>query len=229
MSINFDDPATWWLKYPIIAHDVGRTNDRSTAVIGGTFPYRPGVVGIKELIELPQGLYGSDLANVLAEIDRRYGNDALIVADLSSDATYGEVLHDTFGKRVVGVQIGAHGDGSTFEIRRVRNGAIQVCQVGRTALFQTLLRECRSNTIRLPQGPMGKRAFQQLVDLEVQAKENRDIYKCLPGKHDDLAISCAILVWAARHPRLGLWLRPIEDRHRPRPRRPQGDPWKAFV
>jgi hypothetical protein len=137
----------------------------------------------------------------LAEIDRRYGNDAPIVPYLSSDATYGEVLHDTFGKRVVGVQIGAHGDGSTFEIRRVRNGVIQVC-LGRTPLFQTLLRECRSNTIRLPQGPMGKRAFQQLVDLEVQAKENRDIYKWLPGKHDDLAISCAILVWA---PGIRVW------------------------
>ena len=32
---------------------------------------------------------------------------------------------------------------------------------------------------------MGKRAFQQLVDLEVQAKENRDIYKCPPGKRFD--------------------------------------------
>jgi hypothetical protein len=39
-----------------------------------------------------------------------------------------------------------------------------------------------------------------------------------------------MLAWAADHPHFKtVWVQPIEDRYRPRPRRPQGNPWKAFV
>ena len=114
MTFNHDDPATWPLKMPIIAHDVGRTNDRSTAVVGGHCPIGPRRLGIKQVMELPQGLYGSELANALAAIDCNYNRDALIVADLSNDATDAEALFDTFSPRVIGVHIGAHGDGMNF-------------------------------------------------------------------------------------------------------------------
>jgi hypothetical protein len=40
---------------------------------------------------------GSARASALATADRRYNSNALIVADLSNDATYAEVLLDTFG------------------------------------------------------------------------------------------------------------------------------------
>jgi hypothetical protein len=53
-----DDPALWPVKYPLIAHDVGRTNDRSTAVVGGYSPLVPGELVVKELVELPQGYFG---------------------------------------------------------------------------------------------------------------------------------------------------------------------------
>ena len=40
MSYNLDDPSTWPAFKPlIIAHDVGRSRDRSTAVVGGISPY----------------------------------------------------------------------------------------------------------------------------------------------------------------------------------------------
>jgi len=103
---NLDDPATWPLKYPVIAHDVARSNDRSTAIVGGTIPYRPQVLGIKDTIELPQDCYGSALASHLAIIDRQYNSDALIIADLSNDPTYAEPLFDLFGPRLIGVHIG---------------------------------------------------------------------------------------------------------------------------
>ena len=51
-----------------------------------------------------------------------YNRDCLIVADLSNDATYAETLVDTFGPRVVGLQIGRSGDGTTCEQRTVRTG-----------------------------------------------------------------------------------------------------------
>jgi hypothetical protein len=89
---------TWPCFRPlIIAHDVGRSRDRSTAVVGGLSPFEPRLTGIKEAEELPQGVYGSARASALAAIDRRYNSDALIVADLSNDPTYAEVLFDTFG------------------------------------------------------------------------------------------------------------------------------------
>ena len=50
-------------------------------------------------------------ASALAAVDRRHHNNALIVADLSNDATYAETLLETFGPRVIGLQISRHGDG----------------------------------------------------------------------------------------------------------------------
>jgi hypothetical protein len=217
MTFDPDDPSTWPLKYPVIAHDVGRSNDRSTAVVGGTIPYRPGVLGVQKIIELPQNCYGSALVGQLAAVDRAYNNDALIIADLTSDPTYAEALFDMFGNRVIGVHICPHGDGTNFERRGVRNSVMPVYNVGRTFLFDRLLTDFRSAQIRLIDGPEALRLYEQLNALEVERKETGKIYKCLPGKHDDLAISAAMLNFAIRHPHFGSWARHIDDRHRPRP------------
>ena len=106
MMFNRDDPNSWPCFRPlIIAHDVGHRRDRSTAVVGGLSPFEPRLIGIKEAEELPQGLYGSARASALAIVDRRYHSDAVIVADLSNDATYAEVLFDTFGpSRVIRIR-----------------------------------------------------------------------------------------------------------------------------
>ena len=61
-----------WDVFPhIIAHDVGHKKDRSTAVIGGPSLDAPGLIGMKEFVELPQGLAGNSRADALAMIDRR--------------------------------------------------------------------------------------------------------------------------------------------------------------
>jgi hypothetical protein len=74
-------------------------------VIGGNGPLPPRLLGVLHSEELPQGLYGSPRASALAAIDRRYNHNALIVADLSYDPTYAEVLYETFGPRVIGLHI----------------------------------------------------------------------------------------------------------------------------
>ena len=80
------DPRLWPRLHPLlIAHDVGGSRDRSTAVVGGYCGYAPGILGIKEFSELPQDLYGSMRASALAQVDARYDRNALIVADLSND------------------------------------------------------------------------------------------------------------------------------------------------
>ena len=116
----------------IIAHDVGRSRDRSTAVVGGNCPLGPRLLGIVESEELPQGLFGSARASALAVIDRRHQSNGLIVADLSTDASYAEVLHATFGRRVIGLQISRNGDGMNAELRAVNNSAMPVYTIGRS-------------------------------------------------------------------------------------------------
>ena len=71
-------------------------------------------------------------------------------------------------------------------------------------------------------------AYQQLAELETELRDTGMVYKCLPGKHDDLGISCAMLAWAARHPHLNEW---FQDASRTRRRWPpqQSYGWAAFT
>jgi hypothetical protein len=229
MTFNREDPNTWPQFRPlIIAHDVGRSRDRSTAVIGGNSPFQPRLLGIKELEELPQGLYGSPRASALAAIDRRYNCNALIVADLSNDATYAEVLLETFGPRVIGVHIGPHGDGMNFEKRPVKNSSMLIYTIGRSYLLELFHTELQSDQVRFVDGPMSQRAYEQLNGLETEMRESGIVYSCPPGQHDDLGISCAMLAWAARHPHLSEWVRIFErSRIIRKPRKTFG--WEAFT
>jgi hypothetical protein len=212
---------TWeYFRPHIIAHDVGRTKDRSTAVIGGKSPFAPDLFGIKEFKELPQGLYGSARADTLAMIDRRYDSKTLIVADLSNDATYAEPLFERFGHRLIGVQITRGGNDMNPETRQVKNDAILVYTIGRTFLFDLLLREMQDDKVRILHGAASIRAYEQLMALEIEFRQSGMIYGCPSGQHDDLAISCAMLIWAAQHPHLEYWTRALEGPRPPRNRRP---------
>jgi len=229
MTFNRDDPNTWPYFSPlIIAHDVGRSRDRSTAVIGGNGPFEPRLLGIRELHELPQGLYGSARASALAAIDRQYNSNALIVADLSNDATYAEVLFDTFGVRVIGLQITRSGDGMACERRPVKHSAILIYTIGRTYLLELLHTEMQNAQVRFVDGPMSKRAYEQLMGLETEMRESGTVYSCPQGQHDDLGISCAMLAWAAQHPHLREWVRISEQSRRPRKPSPQVS-WAAWT
>jgi hypothetical protein len=229
MTFNRDDPNTWPYCRPlIIAHDVARSRDSSTAVIGGNCPVGPRLLGIKELEELQKGLYGSSRASALAAIDRRYNNNALIVADLSNDATYAEVLFETFGPRVIGLQITRHGDGLNAERRPVKNGSILVYTIGRSYLLELFHTEMQKDQVKFVAGPMSLRAYEQLMNLETEMRDSGIVYTCPPGKHDDLGISCAMLAWAARHPHLPEWVRIFErSRIIRKPRQSHG--WGAFT
>ena len=229
MTYNPDDVSTWGgFKPIIIAHDVGRSRDRSTAVVGGNCPYGPRLLGIGEAEELPQNLFGSARASALAAVDGRYGHNALIVADLSYDPTYAEVLLETFRARVIGVQISRYGDGMGVESRPTKHGYIPVYTIGRSYLIELFHNELQSDLVRFAEHPLIRRAYEQLSNLETEFRQGGVIYTCPPGRHDDLGISCAMLAWAARHPHLEAWFRYLEATLRPRrPRQTFG--WGAFV
>ena len=229
MRINRDDPTTWpYLKPTIIAHDVGRSRDRSTAVVGGNGPFGIDLTAIIELHELPQGLYGSPRASALAAIDRKHHSNALIVADLSNDATYAEVLYETFGPRVIGLHISRHGDGMQPERRPVKQGAMLVYTIGRSYLLELFQNRPQTHLVKIVDGPTSRRAYEQLMRLETEMRESGTVYTCPSGQHDDLGISCAMLVWAARHPHLSSWMGSALAAQRPRrPRQEFG--WGAFT
>jgi hypothetical protein len=229
MIFNRDDPKAWPCFRPlIIAHDVGRSRDHSTAVVGGVSPFEPRLTGIKEAEELPQGLFGTARASALAAIDRRYYCDAVIVADLSNDPTYAEVLFENFGPRVIGLQISRHGDGMNAERRPVKDRSMLFYTVGRSYLLELYRSELQSGQVRNVDAPATRRAYEQLMALETEIRESGIIYRCPPGQHDDLGISCAMLAWAARHPHLRLWANNVLSARRPlRPRQTYG--WGAFM
>ena len=231
MMFNPDDIRTWGCCRPlIIAHDVGRSRDHSTAVVGGLAPFNPDLIGIQEAHELPQGLYGSARASALAVIDRRHESDAVIVADLSNDPTYAEVLLETFGPRVIGLQISRHGDGMNFERRAVKHGAMLFYTIGRSYLLELYHSELQSHQVRIVDGLTSRRAYEQLMGLETEMRESGIVYTCPPGQHDDLGISCAMLVWAAGHPHLSSWANTAQSERRPTTRRPrQRYSWRAFT
>jgi hypothetical protein len=215
-----DDPSSWPGFRPlIIAHDVARSRDRSTAVIGGNGPFPPRLTGISQLVEFQQGLYGAARANALAQVDRQYGCNALIVVDVSHDPTYAEVLYEMFGPRVIGLHISRHGDGMQADHRPVKGGHMPVYTVGRSYLLELLHSDFQADLVKMVDGPMSRRAYDQLANLEVEQRESGVVYSCPSGQHDDLAISIAMLNWFARHPHLD-WYVTTMLRHQ-RPRRPR--------
>jgi hypothetical protein len=201
-----DRPDSWPIFKPlIIAHDIGHKRDRSTAVVGGGSPFQSSILGILDLRELPQGQYGSARASALAAVDRHHRNNALIVADLSNEASYGEYLCETFGARVIGLQITRHGDGTNVERRPVGSGSMLVYTIGRTYLIEYFHSLMANNMVRMVDGPASRQAFAQLANLETEQRESGTVYKTLPGQHDDLGISCCMLAWAFQHPHLRSW------------------------
>jgi hypothetical protein len=230
MTGSFLDPSLWPGLHPVlIAHDVGGSRDRSTGVVGGFCGYAPGILGITEFNELPHGLYGSARASALAQVDARYDRNGLIVADLSNDTSYGEQLLDTFGPRVIGVHIGRHGNGMEIERRPVGRGLLSLYHVGRSYLLEALHSDLQAGRVCFADGPEARRAYAQLEAFEPEMREGGMVYKNPPGQHDDLAISIAMLNWAARHPHLEYWMGNMMAARRPR-RRPQPKfSWTAFT
>jgi hypothetical protein len=205
----------------IIAHDVGHTNDRSTAVIGGPSPLAPGLIGISRFEELPQGLSGHARVEALAMHDRDCGYKSLIIPDLSYDPSYADLLLERIGgQRIIGIQITSSGDTiDHWEPRYLKHGTIRVYKVPRSVLLNALLLDMERDVFRIRADANSLRAYQQLMRLEIEFKQNRMLYKCPAGHHDDLAISWAILAWAARHPHLRWWCQVLE--RPPRSARPK--------
>jgi hypothetical protein len=221
-----EDPSTWVnFKPTIVAHDVGASRDRSTAVVGGPAWFNQQLIGITEYHELQQNLYGSARADHLAATICKYP-ESMIVVDLSFDPTYAESLYQRFGPRLIGLKITASGDGMECEERRFKNGRILVYKVSRNTLIEGFHEALQLGHVRLTGGRESMRAFQQLMALQTQTSARGLVYNCPSGQHDDLGISCAMLAFVARHPHFQIWVRNMF--RTPAPKR-QEYGWGAFT
>jgi hypothetical protein len=73
------------------------------------------------------------------------------------DPTYAEVLHATFGLRVLDLQISRNGDGMNVELRPVKRGTMLFCTVGRLYLLELYHSELQSHQFRIVDGPTTRR------------------------------------------------------------------------
>jgi hypothetical protein len=92
--------------------------------------------------------------------------------------------------------------------------------VGRSYLLEAFHAELECNQVRFVSGSMARKAYEQLNGLELELRETGTIYKCPAGHHDDLAISCAMVAWAARHPHRQRWFGTVQAAHHRWPKRP---------
>jgi hypothetical protein len=173
---------------------------------------------MSKLRELAYQIDGSARASALAKIDRRHDGNAVIIADLSNDASYADNLLETFGRRVIGLQIGRYGNGMEFERRPVGYSAMLVYQIGRNYLLEHLRAQICNGEVKIVPSEGSRRACEQLVRLETEMRPSGTVYSCPSGQHDDLGISLAMLVWAAKHPHLESWIRMTNSGRRRRPK-----------
>jgi hypothetical protein len=137
---------------------------------------------------------------------------------------------ETFLRARRGVHIGRHGDGMEAERRPVGRGSLLIYHVGRSHLLEALHSNLQAGRVCFADGPEARRAYAQLEALEPEMREGGMIYKCLPGHHDDLGISCAMVNFAALHPHLDNWMGEVLAARRPRRQRQrQTYGWDAFT
>jgi hypothetical protein len=96
---------------------------------------------------------------------------------------------------VIGVHITRHGDGQNAEYRAVGRRSMRVYTIGRSYLFDLLLGQLEAHNIRFAHSADVQRAYAQLTQLEVEYRNSGLVYTCPSGRHDDLAISIAMVVW----------------------------------
>ena len=72
MTFIPDDPSLWpYFRPTIIAHDVGRTIDRSTAVVGGFCNYAPGILSNQGIQQIAGHVGRSHLLEACTAICKR--------------------------------------------------------------------------------------------------------------------------------------------------------------
>ena len=228
MSVAFDpaDPASWpALPQPFLVHDYGGAQDYSTIIVGGVAPWSRGVVGATRIERLPLRMTSTETLERLAEADRELAHRATVVVDASGNSAHAEACAAAFGRRCIGVRITAAPDHGLrpqpvpFTVAGKR-AVLPVWQFGRTPLFDQLGAAMERGEVKVAKAGDWRELAQEMEGLERVTTDAGNIrFVTTAAKHDDLAVSLALLVWAATRLPLSAITAPraTMPRHRPPP------------
>ena len=206
MYAAFDpaDPASWpALPQPFLVHDFGGAQDYSTILVGGVAPWSRGVVGATRIERLPLRMTSAETLERLAEADRELAHRATVVVDASGNSAHAEALAAAFGRRCIGARITAAHDHSMRPqpvpfTAGGKRAVLPVWHLGRTPLFDQLGAAMERGEVKVAKAGDWRELAQEMEGLERVTTDAGNVrFTTTAGKHDDLAVSLALLVWAA--------------------------------
>ena len=120
---------------------------------------------------------------------------------------------ETFGPRVIGLQISRHGDGMTFERRPVRHGAMPVYTHRPEPICSSIFApNCIWSGAHCAIRPTAVAPLSSWCDWKPRCGRAERSTLARRGSTMISASRCAMLVWAARHPHLEHWVRNLASR-----------------
>ncbi len=228
MAVTFDpaDPASWpALPQPFLVHDFGGAQDYSTIIVGGVPPWSRGVVGATRIERVLLRMTSMETLERLAEADRELGHRATVIVDASGNSAHAEAAAAAFGRRCIGVRITAAHDHALCPqpvpfTAGGKRAVLPVWHLGRTPLFDQLGAAMERAEVKVAKAGDWRELAQEMEGLERVTTDAGNVrFVTASGKHDDLAMSLALLVWAAtRLPQAAITApRATMPRHRPPP------------
>ena len=161
------------------------------------------MVGATRIERLPLRLTSAETLERLAEADREMGHRATVVVDASSNSAHAEAVAAVFGRRCVGVRITAAHD-HALRPQPVpfatggKRAVLPVWHLGRTPLFDQLGAAMERAEVKVAKAGDWRELAQELEGLERVITDAGNVrFATASGRHDDLAVSLALLVWAA--------------------------------
>ncbi len=198
------DPASWPTPpQPFLVHDFGGAQDYSTIMVGGVPPWSRGVVGVTRIERLPLRMTSAETLAKLVEADRDLGYRATIIVDASGNSAHAEAVAAAFGRRCTGVRMTAAHDHALRPqpvpfTAMGKRAVLPVWHLGRTPLFDQLNAAMERSEVKVATLGDWRELAQELEGLERVVTDAGNVrYVTTSGKHDDLAVSLALLTWAA--------------------------------
>jgi hypothetical protein len=98
---------------------------------------------------------------------------------------------------VIGLQISRNGDGNQAERRPIEDGCMLFYTIGRSYLLELFHAELQSSLVKFVDGPMARRAYEQLMRLDIEMHETGIVYSW-PSGRTTISASPAPC-WRGRH------------------------------
>jgi hypothetical protein len=138
----------------------------------------------------------------LVDADRELGYRATVIVDASGNSAHAEAVAAAFGRRCIGVRITAAHDHALRPqpvpfTAMGKRAVLPIWHLGRTPLFDQLNAAMERAEVKVAKTGEWRELAQELEGLERVVTDAGNVrFMTTSGKHDDLAVSLALLTWA---------------------------------